>query len=381
MRLFSQDEWSPLRAVIVGTVEGFCPGIDAEVAHMGKLDEAANVAQQAFPRWYLDEVAEDLHDFCQLLTRAHVEVMRPEWKEASPRFCTPSWCASGFDIYNVRDLHVVVGNTLIESAPSSRFRLFESLAFRDVLLKRFFDEGMRWVSAPPPRLANGFIREMTRPVTTLERAEDEAHQRLSRGLTERHHQLTEDEVIFDAANIMRLGRDLLVLVSSTANRKAVRWLSEIVAPEYRVHETHTYRSSHLDSTILPLREGLVLLNAARVEDETCPSVLRSWEKLYFGDMAPVPDEEIQFHREVRLPVHAQLAALGFESSLQHISSPWAGLNVFSLDSNTVCVHDRQAGLIRELERRRFTVIPVRMRHCYTMLGGLHCTTLDVVREA
>jgi glycine amidinotransferase/scyllo-inosamine-4-phosphate amidinotransferase 1 len=38
-------------------------------------------------------------------------------------------------------------------------------------------------------------------------------------------------------------------------------------------------------------------------------------------------------------------------------------------------------MIRALESRKFTVVPVRMRHCYTMLGGLHCTTLDVVRAS
>jgi len=38
-------------------------------------------------------------------------------------------------------------------------------------------------------------------------------------------------------------------------------------------------------------------------------------------------------------------------------------------------------LIRTLGAKGFEVIPIRMRHCYTMLGGLHCTTLDVVRES
>jgi N-dimethylarginine dimethylaminohydrolase len=38
-------------------------------------------------------------------------------------------------------------------------------------------------------------------------------------------------------------------------------------------------------------------------------------------------------------------------------------------------------MIRALEREGFTVVPVRMRHCYTMLGGLHCSTLDVVRRS
>lgn len=69
------------------------------------------------------------------------------------------------------------------------------------------------------------------------------------------------------------------------------------------------------------------------------------------------------------------------SDLNHISSPWAGLNVLSLDPHTVLVHDRQEKLIRELERHQMTVIPVRMRHRYTMLGGLHCSTLDTVRQS
>jgi N-dimethylarginine dimethylaminohydrolase len=53
----------------------------------------------------------------------------------------------------------------------------------------------------------------------------------------------------------------------------------------------------------------------------------------------------------------------------------------SIDPGTVLVHDRQVEMIRILEGKGFTVVPVRMRHCYTMLGGLHCTTLDVVRDS
>jgi glycine amidinotransferase/scyllo-inosamine-4-phosphate amidinotransferase 1 len=252
---------------------------------------------------------------------------------------------------------------------------------REIFYRHFFDEGFRWIAAPTPRLRGEYLHEITRSATELEAKEDNLHQTLSHGLSEVYHYLDEDEVIFDAANIIRLGRDILFLVSSTGNRKAVRWLQETLGPDYRVHETHTYRSSHLDSTILPLREGTALLNGARVSEQTCPEVLQSWDKLFFTEMAPLPEGEAEFHRTVRLPAYQRLKALGVESSLGHISSPWAGLNVLSLDPNTVLVHDRQAAIINALERKGFTVIPVRMRHCYTMLGGLHCTTLDVVRRA
>ncbi len=380
MKLQSNNEWDPLKVVVVGTVEGYEPGLETADRGVQVTEQARTLVRRAFPQWYMDEVAEDLEELCEIFRQAGVQVLRPKWCEAASDFRTPNWSASGFDIYNVRDLHIVFGNTLVSSAPSSRFRMFESYALREIFYEHFFDDGFRWIQAPVPRLRGEFLHEIRRQKSDLESLEDSLHQKLSHGLSEVFHHLGEDEVIFDAANIIRLGRDILFLVSSTGNRKAVRWLSEALGADYRVHETHAYRSSHLDSTVLPLRPGVVLLNGARVSEATCPKVFAGWDKIYFTDVAPVPQAEIDFHQAVRVPVYHELKAIGLESSLLHISSPWAGLNVMSLDPNTVLVHDRQTEMIKALERKRLSVIPVRMRHCYSMLGGLHCTTLDVVRS-
>jgi len=381
MKLNSHNEWDPLKAVVVGTVEGFSPGLEVPKAGPAVLERATAIARKAYPPWYLEEVAEDLEDLCRTFRQAGTTVLRPSWSESRDRFTTPNWSASGFDIYNVRDLHIVFGNTLIVSAPSSRFRLFESHAFHELFYRNFFEEGFRWISAPLPKLRGQYIHEIQRPRSRLEATEDVLHQQLSHGLQETFHYLDDDEVIFDAANIIRLGRDVLFLVSSTGNRKAVAWLTHALGSEYRVHVTHAYRSSHLDSTILPLRPGVVLLNAARVNEETCPEVFKGWDKLYFSDVAPVPEDEVEFHQSVRIPVYKELLEIGAEAPINHMSSPWAGLNVMSIDPNTVLVHDRQTAMIAALEARGFTVVPVRMRHCYTMLGGLHCTTLDVLRDS
>jgi glycine amidinotransferase len=381
LKLNSSNEWDPLRAVIVGTVEGFSPGLEIRNPRPGVLDSAVEGAKKAYPRWYIDEVAEDLEGLCGIFRQAGVSVIRPNWSEASSRFDTPNWTAAGFDIYNVRDLHIVFGDTLVVSAPSSRFRLFESYAFHEIFYQHFFEEGFRWVSAPLPRLRGEYRHEIRRPSSELEKTEDALHERLSGGLGETFHYLDEDEIIFDAANIIRVDRDVLFLVSSTGNRKAATWLTNVLGADYRVHVTNAYRSSHLDSTILPLRPGAVLMNGARVNEATCPTVFEGWDRLFFTEVAPVPEAEVEFHRTIRVPVYNQLLKLGVESQLNHISSPWAGLNVMSLDQNTVLVHDLQTEMIRTLEGRKFNVVPVRMRHCYTMLGGLHCTTLDVVRQS
>ena len=34
-----------------------------------------------------------------------------------------------------------------------------------------------------------------------------------------------------------------------------------------------------------------------------------------------------------------------------------------------------------LESKKFKVVPVKLRHMYTQGGGIHCATLDTVRES
>ena len=89
--------------------------------------------------------------------------------------------------------------------------------------------------------------------------------------------LAENEILFEAANTVRMGRDLLYLVSASGNYLGAKWLQSVLGDEYRVHTTDKiYRSSHIDSTVLALRPGLVLLNASRVISENMPEILKKW---------------------------------------------------------------------------------------------------------
>jgi N-dimethylarginine dimethylaminohydrolase len=57
------------------------------------------------------------------------------------------------------------------------------------------------------------------------------------------------------------------------------------------------------------------------------------------------------------------------------------MNLLSLDPQTVIVDSRQTGLIKVLEQHKITPVPVRVRHPYTFGGGVHCATLDTVRDS
>jgi glycine amidinotransferase/scyllo-inosamine-4-phosphate amidinotransferase 1 len=212
--------------------------------------------------------------------------------------------------------------------------------------------------------------------------EDLKHQELTGGRLEKLHKLSEQEILFEAANTLRMGRDLLYLVSSSGNYLGAQWLQSVLGNEYRVHTTEDiYRSSHIDSTAMCLRPGLVLLNSTRVNEKNCPKLFDQWDKIYFEDVAPTSEQELKLQKELRDPLGHELEALGFQTNLHDISSPWVGMNFLSVDPQTVIVDERQTKLIKLLEQHKFTVATVRMRHIYTQGGGIHCATLDTVRDS
>lgn len=384
-RINSHNEWDRLREVIVGTAEGTQAVLTwsrPDPIPEDVLRQAQALVHQAHPQWFLDEIQEDLDGLAATIASFGVTVYRPTVHDLSRSCVTPFWQSTGTNSYNVRDLHLVMGNTVIESPSYLRSRYFEAQSLYDIWY-RYFDEGFTWICGPRPRLDRPVVEpyyrnESERALT----AEDVRFMELTGGRVERLHRLNELEIVFEAANTVRMGRDLLYLVSSSGNHKSAKWLQSVLGDQYRVHTTEDiYRSSHIDSTVLCLRPGLVMLNSKRVNERNCPPLFDRWEKIYFEDVAPTAEPELTFQKTVRDPLAKQLEALGFETNLNDMSSPWVGMNFLSLDPQTVVVDERQTALIRLLEQRKFTTVPVRMRHIYTQGGGIHCATLDTVRES
>jgi glycine amidinotransferase/scyllo-inosamine-4-phosphate amidinotransferase 1 len=385
LKINSHNEWDALREIIVGSAEGTQAvltwarpdPIPPDVA-----EKAAALANEAHPQWFLDEVQEDLDNVASTIAQFGVKVYRPNVHDIGKMYRTPFWQSTGNNIYNVRDLHLVVGNTVVESPSHLRSRYFEAMALYDIWYE-YFEQGFKWISGPRPRLdrpvVEAYYRNEDERVMTQE---DIRFMELTGGRIDRLHRLNENEIVFEAANTVRMGRDLLYLVSSSGNRKSAKWLRSVLGDEYRVHTTEDiYRSSHIDSTVLCLKPGLVLLNSTRVNERNCPKLFDKWDKIYFDDVAPTSAAELDFQKNVRDPLAKQLEALGFHTNLNDMSSPWVGMNFLSLDPSTIVVDERQTNLIKLLEKHDFTVVPVRMRHIYTQGGGIHCATLDTVRES
>jgi glycine amidinotransferase/scyllo-inosamine-4-phosphate amidinotransferase 1 len=159
----------------------------------------------------------------------------------------------------------------------------------------------------------------------------------------------------DAANVCRLGDTWLYLESASGNKKAYDWLCEQF-PNITIELCNFYAGVHIDSTIVPLREGLVLVNGARVNADTLPKVFRDWEVLYVDQVV-----EQDFYQ-------------------YPYASKWIALNMLVVNPTTVIMDADQTELRYILETRGFEVIPHKLSHSRTLGGGFHCVTLDLWRE-
>ena len=385
MKINSHNEWDKLLEVIVGTAEGTTATLSwmrPEPISEKIMEKALELSKKASPKWFYDEVEEDLEGLSGALADLGVKVLRPTPFDYSQMYSTPFWTTNSNNVYNTRDLNLVVGNTVIETPSYLASRYYETTAMYDIWYE-YFKEGFRWIAGPKPMLNYQaklpYFRDEEERVLT---DEDKKHIELTGGRLEKLHKLSEREILFEAANTLRMGKDLLYLLSSSGNLNGAKWLQGVLGSDYKVHITSDiYRSSHIDSTAMCLKPGLVLLNSTRVNDKNCPKIFDNWDKIYFEDVAPTSEEELKIQKELRDPIGNEIEALGFETNLHDMSSPWVGMNFLSVDQATVVVDERQANLIKLLEKHKFTVVPIKMRHIYTQGGGIHCATLDTVRES
>jgi scyllo-inosamine-4-phosphate amidinotransferase 1 len=339
MKVNSNTEWGTLKEVILGRAENAqipkTKKHDIHCVDYANYDTVSGLPAGKYPEQVIDETVEDLDAFQKQLESVNVTVHRPEIKNLGLLCATPDWTSDGYYMYCPRDSVLVIGDMLIETPMPLRSRYFETLGYRK-LFKEYFSKGSRWISAPKPELLDDLYdrSDLSKPT------------------------LTEYEIAFDAANVIKCGRDIFYLVSNSGNKLGSQWLQSTLGEKYNVHiMDNIYAYVHVDTTILPLAPGKVLLNPSRVNNNNIPAYFKSWDKIWAEDPIPTP-------------------------FIDHWApaSPWLSMNVLSISENLVAVEKNQIPLIKQLESRGFDVMPVQMRHARTLSGGPHCVTLDTVRD-
>jgi len=352
----SHDEWSRLREVIVGTPYHLDYHADLSyrlffhrnLCSEGESPAARSAANRLFrnvrPGNQLrDECLEDLSAFVQVLEDYGAVVRRPAVLTTVPEVRTPYWSAPMGHALMPRDLFLVIGDEIIETSPAVRARYFEADLYKE-LFTGYFNRDARWTLAPRSRL--------------LDRNFDFSY-------ASRHGyggEVPADpfyELMFDGAQVLRFGRDLLFNAATENHRMGARWLARHIHGRNRVHVVEI-ADNHIDASVLPLRPGMLLMHES-VDSDALPAELRQWDAIRYQWL----DKPIE------------IAANG----VPLLASQSIGMNVLSLDEQHVVVQDIQEPLIKDLEIHGFTPIPVRWRHGRSLGGGFHCVTLDIRRDS
>ena len=302
----SRNEWDPLEAIVVGSATAAnWPAKDPVFAEEGKKTTWSQtpVPSGPVPVDIIDQANRELDVLSETL--AHY----------------------GATVYRPRQMDFVKNQGLYNYCPRDRL-----LIWKDIIV----DVNMMY----PCR--NQEIQNYTR---LLEQARQVVIMPRDQGL------------ILDAANVCRLGDTWLFLESASGNRQAYEWLSAQF-PAVTIELCNFYAGVHIDSTIVPLREGLVLLNADRVTADNCPQAFRDWQKIWVTDDMILPQGFYQYP----------------------YASKWIAMNMLVLDPETVILDAAQTQLITILQQHGIDTIPLTLSHSRTLGGGFHCVTLDTRRK-
>ena len=351
----SWNDFDPLKRVIIGRADHYC--IPAwEPALEAKIDRDSDMWGLWGPRALeaAEKANEELDYFAHVLESHGIIVDRPtpiQWNQSAhtPDFSTKTL----FGCMPPRDVLLTVGREILSAAMMLRCRYWEYLAYHPLLLKYFNEDPLfRWEQAPRPRLTDesyksGYFDNITPELQ-------------QRRVQELDFITTEHEPLFDAADVLRLGKDLFCQHGLTTNRKAAEWLQRHF-PDHRVHCINfpdDPNPIHIDATFVPLRPGLIINNPARPLPESQRKIFEAndWEIL-----------------DAAMPAHDKPPPLCY-------SSVWLSMNVLVISNKTVCIEATEVNQIEQLDSLGFEVIPIPFRNVYSFGGGLHCATADVWRD-
>ncbi|MET4672846.1 glycine amidinotransferase [Streptomyces sp. PvR018] len=354
----SWNEWDTLREMVVGSADNAC----FEPAEPGSRPAIRNAPDQPFPtgpksKEAIDLANEELAGLARLLESQGVTVRRPETHDFSAPVTTPD-----FEVENQycavcpRDVMITMGNEIIEATMSRRARYFEYQPYRKLVYEYWnADPRVGWTTAPKPSMKDGMYRE-----DFWEWPLEKRHAKMHSF----EFCINQDEVVFDAADMSRLGRDILVQESMTTNRAGIHWLKRHLEPRgFRVHPVHfplDFFPSHIDCTFVPLRPGLILTNPERP--------LREGEEKMFLDndwqLVDVPQPVLT---NDEMPMYCQ-------------SSKWLSMNVLSISPTKVICEEQEKPLQDLLSSHGFEVFPIPFRNVFEYGGSLHCATWDIHRD-
>lgn len=218
----SWNDFDPLKHIIIGRADHCCiPGWEPAIE--AKIEKNSDMWGLWGPRPLetVEKANEELDYFTNVLESRGVRVDRPtpiQWNQIAhtPDFSTQTL----FGCMPPRDVLLTVGSEILSAAMMMRCRFWEYLAYHN-LMQQYFDEdpNFRWEQAPRPRLTDDSYQ--------LDYFDGITKKDLAQKAKDCDFVTTEHEPLFDAADVLRLGKDLFCQHGLTTNRRAMHGYSAI----------------------------------------------------------------------------------------------------------------------------------------------------------
>lgn len=301
-------------------------------------------SKQRKVEYILKQTEEDLEEIQSILEKENIKVLRPETKlEYDREIKTPLWSEIGLRYpLAPRDIFLVIGDTIIETASVSRYRYFEHWAYKDLMID-YFKKGAKWISMPAPLLGDQTY-DIDEEIYT-----------------------TNYEPLLEAAGVIQHDADILVSTCVTSNSLGIQWLKNTLGNNYRYHELNNKFPGHLDAHICIVRPGLI---ATYHKKEDFPDYFKDWE---FMDLFSTLDVDISKSQEF---IHDNL------QDDDHLNTNLI-CNLLSINEHKLLLYDHHKEnkkLLDTFERYDIEPVFIPFKYCHFFNQGITCITLETYRD-
>ncbi|MDD2389344.1 MAG: hypothetical protein PHP23_06400 [Desulfobacterales bacterium] len=379
LKVWSPDEWSKLKRVIIGRPEGTnmpapepawqynVPG--CKLPHYMPFPEEMVAAANA----QMDVFVKTLEDRDILVDRIPILPMMMNKPFSSPL----GWAQYNMHgVNNVRDVTLVHGHIIVDAPTVRRTRVYERFNLRPYInLLANEDASMFHTSAPFPMLVDEDY-DMNYYIDRESRTDEEQRELLLAAQFQQKNGEFPHESLWDAADIWSMGKDMFYQPSAVGNHAGANWLKRFCREHgFRFHmvkfespvnsdKPTNFHPWHIDVNMCTPRPGLCIINA-----DWPPADSKFIELFKKNDW-----EVVVAARPTRVHKNSIYLTGLYEGK------SWISVNTFSIDKNVMCVEAGETAFMDQLDKLGVEVLPISYEKVIPFGGALHCTTLDIERD-
>jgi glycine amidinotransferase len=333
--------WDPLKEVIVGNC--FTGSYKNNLARI------------------FEETKQDLDNLADYLSKMGVRVHRPKVTKYPEQLDLGNFTVHHATAPIVpRDQYLVYDRTIYQTYTSMPDRYLDSVNYYHIF-KELYDRGYNWLSMPPPVL-------------------DSLSDKWWVNGKEVYHNQLKDSLLWHTATMFKCGNALITNIDGPGNQAGLHWMLRNLptGAVLNAGDTHQAGWGHIDHGWFMTNDDLVFC----VNKEWVPVVLRNKQ------IVELQDHFEKFDDEKFIADYSKTQGKFSDEWINKWLGEWKGYaqevffdsNVLVVDPHNVIFSNTQPKIFKIMEQHGINCHVVPQRHGLFWEAGIHCLTLDLVRE-